>query len=527
MALQATPPPPAKGMSAQQYYITLVRQGYPNATAMQMVQQSYGPPKTPQQRKEEAEKKGTTGQIAAGVGMVGGAIATRYIMDNAGQYWDKLTGNKVTEEVVKNAAQQGGETIAQTGATAAQAGGSGLPNVNTDLGYSAPDFQLDASGAGGSPQVISSEGGMSTVQTPAGVQQVPTESLNDPSFWSSVDWAQVAQGGLALAQMYGAYQAYKSGDKVGAGITGAAAAGNLAAASGAASGAYVVPGLNIVAGAYGGYQTAEAMSDMAKGSKRTRTGVVGGASSGAAIGGAVGSIVPGVGTAIGAGVGAVVGAIAGAAGSYFGSSKGAGQMQRDAVRNVLQKNGIIDENWQGTLADGSKTDFGQDGSKLNTKAMTRLSEEQPEAYNAAKQLGDAIAASYGFVGTKASSLARMYVRGALANANNDPKIAIANMQHFAKQQGINFGQLKNSLDEAKTDNRISDAQYNALLSSGQQLTGEAPAAAREVRPEKGTVNRLSAGVYRDDRGRLVQAPTMRQALEMAYTKTQPKEKKNG
>lgn len=505
---------------AQAYYQWLRSQRIPGAQAYQMVIQRFGEPKSQGDLAAERQKAAENAGLAQAGGAVAGTLGTAYL-------YNQLT----TPSTPKTPPT-----------TQPQLPDGGSLTINRPV--PPPTATVDGSGAtvdlgGATPKVISSKGGMSTVQTPTGVQNVPTESLNDPSFWNAVDWTQVAQGGLALAQMYGAYKSYQSGDKMGAGITGAAAAGNLAAsgalgssvAGGASSalGGYLIPGLNLAAGVYGGYQTAEALSDMAAGSKRTRSGVIGGASSGAAIGGAIGSIVPGAGTAIGAGVGAVVGAIAGAAGSYFGSSKGAGQMQRDAVRNVLKDNGLIDENYQGTLADGTKTDFGQDGSKLNTKAMMKLSEEQPAAYETAKQLGDALAASYGFVGTKASSLARMYVRGALANANNDPKIAMANMQHFAKQQGIGFDQLKTSLDQAKADNRISDSQYNSLLTYSQQLTGASASplnvAAPIARPEKGEVGRQSAGLYRDDQGKLIRASSRRQALETAYSKTKEKEKK--
>lgn len=505
------------------YYAWLTSNGFPHQVAYDQTTAIFGAPKTPEQQQREQARANQQAGFAQAGGLIAGAVAGRYVMNNAGKWIDQLTGAETPAKVVEAAAAQPvGAAATATPATQAS-------------------WNAGADAASATPQVISTEGGMSTVQTPAGVQQVPTESLNDSGFWSNVNWGQVAQGGLALAQMYGAYQSFKKGDKVGGGINMAAGAGNLAAATGAVAtgaaagttGAYVIPGLNLVAGAYQGYQTAEAMSDMAKGAKRTRTGVVGGATSGAAIGAAVGTLVPipGIGTAAGAAIGAVVGAIAGGIGSVTGSSKGAGQMQRDAVRGVLQKNGIVDENWQGTLADGTKTDFGQDGSKLNTKAMMKLSEQQPAAYETAKQLGDALTASYGFVGGKASSLARMYVRGALANANNDPRIATANMQHFAKQQGISFDQLKKSLDEAKTDNRISDNQYNSLLKSAQQLTGGAApgmpqASAIIPRPKTGEVGRQSAGLYRDDKGKLVQASSRREALEKAYKKTEGKGKES-
>jgi hypothetical protein len=501
--------------SPKAYYAWLTSNGFPHRVAYDQTASIFGPPKTPeQQEKDKASQEQQAGLAQAG-GTIGGAIAARYIINNAGKWIDKITGAEAPTEVATQLS-----SVQQNATPATQA----AYNAGADAATSA------------TPQVISSEGGMSTVQTPAGPQQVPTESLNDPGFWNAVDWGKVAQGGLALYQMYGAYKTYKSGDKTGAAIQGLAGAGNLAASTGAVAtgvgagtmGTYVIPGLNILAGAYQGYQTAEALGDMAAGAKRTRTGVVGGATSGAAIGAGVGSLVPGVGTVIGAGVGAVVGAVAGAVGSITGSSKGKGQMQRDAVRGILQEQGILDENYQGTLADGTKTDFGQDGSKINTKFMNKLASENPTAFNQTQELGDAITAAYGFVGDKARSLGRLYVKGALSNAGDDPKIAIANMQHFAKQQGITFDLMKGKLDEALKDNRINQGEYSRLLGSAQILGNSAASGAPAVvpRPKKGEVARQSPGLYRNDQGKLVAAKSMREALEKSYSKTKEnKEKK--
>jgi hypothetical protein len=511
MAMQV--PPPAQGMGPKEYYIELVSQGFSNDAAYQAVNDRYGAPKSPKQRNEDAEKGKMKGELAAAGGMIGGAIATNYVMDNAGKWFDKLTGKQVTEEVAKGIAPPVGGAVTATPGSQAQ-------------------WNAGADAVSSTPQVISTEGGMSTVQTPVGAQQVPTEALDDPSFWSSIDYGQVAQGGLALYQMYGAYKQFKGGNKVGGGINMAAGAGNLAAATGAVStgaaagttGAYVIPGLNIIAGGYQGYETAKAMGDMAAGSQRTKTGALGGAASGAAIGAGVGSLVPGVGTAIGAGVGAAIGATAGAIGSWTGSSKGKAQFMRDNIRGVLQQNGILDDKFQGTLADGSKVDMGQDGSYLKWKNIDKVSASQPTAWNAAIPAADALAASYGFVGQKASDIAAMYGRAAVSNAKDDPKVALSNMQHFARQQGINLDSVKSKLEEAKADNRISQGQYDYYMSGAQQLLGGAPAGqpATVQRAKKGEVVRQSPGLYRDDKGKLVPAKSMREALTSAYNKTKEK-----
>ena len=490
--------PPLAQTDPKAYYLWLQTQGMGPAQAVQLVQQRFGPPKSQEEQAKDQASQEQKNALAQTGGAVLGTVGGQYLARKIGGLFDSSATKATT-----------GTTVA----TPNLKGATKLGSVNTNTGAA-------------TPQVISTKGATSTIQTPTGPQQVPTESLNDPGFWSNVNWGQVAQGGLSLAQIYSAYQAYKSGDKTGAAIQGAAGAGNLAAATGAVAtgqaagttGAYVIPGLNILAGAYSGYQTAEAMGDMAAGAKRTRTGVVGGATSGAAIGAGVGSIVPGVGTAIGAGVGAVVGAIAGAAGSVFGSSKGKGQMQRDAIRGVLQERGLLNENFQGTLANGTLTDFGQDGSKLNTKAMNKLQSENPNAFETTQQLGDAIAASYGFVGDKARSLSRLYVRAALSNAKDNSNTAIANMQHFAKQQGITSDLLQTNLTKALQENRISQNEFNRLNSAAQQLVSGSNVTPIP-RPKKGEVGRQSAGLYRDDTGKLIRAASVKEALRKAYNKT--------
>jgi len=503
--------------SPSAYYAWLTSNGFPHQVAYDQTTSIFGAPKTPEQQQKEAASRQQQAGFAQVGGMIGGVVAGRYIMNNAGKWIDQALGREVSEEVVKNAATQF----------------TGMPGTEaTQTAWNA-----GANAASKTPQVISTEGGMSTVQTPTGTQTVPTESLNDPGFWNAVNWGQVAQGGLSLAQIYGAYQAYKSGDKTGAAIQGLAGAGNLAAGTGAVAtgaaagttGAYVIPGLNILAGGYQGYQTAEALGDMAAGAQRTRTGIIGGTTSGAATGAGIGAFFGPKGAAIGAGIGAVVGAIAGTAGALTGSSKKKPQMQRDAIRGVLQEGGILDNKFQGTLADGSTYDFGKDGSTLKWKNIDKIAEAQPTAWNAAVPAADALAASYGFVGQKASDIAAWYAKGAVSNAGNDANVARANMQHFAKQQGITMDLVKSKLDEALTDNRINQNKYDYYMSGANQLLGGGEAAGSNApaiaRPKTGEVGRQSAGLYRDDKGKLVKAGSMREALGKAYNKSKEKEKK--
>lgn len=442
------------------YYLWLQTQGLSPLQAVQQVQQRFGAPKTPQQQQKEAADKAQGNALAQAGGVVAGAIAGRFIYNKIDGWVDKLTGAKVGEETVKQAAQQTGQTITQTVPVSST---SGLPNVDSTFNYQTPQFD---------PKVVSSEGGMSTIELPNGSQQqIPTEALNDEGFMSSVNWDAVGSGAMAALSAYQAYKSYQSGDKVGAGISGAssvalgAQAANQAGMSfaGSQSMAAAAPYLGAAAGLYQGYQTAEMIGDTAAGSQRNRNAALGGAASGAMIGGSIFG-------PVGLAVGAAVGALAGAVGSWTGSKKGKAQFMRDSIRGVLQERGLLDQDFKGTLADGSQYDFGKDGSTLKWKEIDKIAAKQPAAWNAAVPLTDALATAYGFVGQKASDISAWYAKGAVSNAGDDVATAIKNAQHFAQQQGITFEQIKAKLDEAMNDNRINQSQYDYYLGGARQLT---------------------------------------------------------
>jgi len=413
------------------------------------------------------------GQVIPVVGSVGGTLAGGAII-NGWRPWGKPDAEVVKKPVMESVQPTVQPTIPSQGFV--QGAQSGAPAVSS-VGNTIPAGTPVPSGY---TVVGSSADGATLIAPTSQVDAIPEEALNDPGFLSSVNWGQVVQGGLGVAQLYGSYKAYQKGDYAGAGLSGATGAGNLALATGVAQqggtmATQVIPGLNIATGLYTGYKTGEALGDMAAGGQRTTMGVVGGASSGAAIGAGVGSFFGGVGAAPGAAIGAVVGAIAGLAGDKFGSSKGKAQFMRDGIRTELQKGGILDENYQGTLADGTKYDFGKDGSTLKWKEIDKVAAENKNAWGAAVPLGDALAAGYGFVGQKASDITAWYAKAAVSNAGDDPEKAKANMRHFARQQGITYEGIKQKLDEAKADNRIDEAQYNYYLGGAQQLNeGNSP-----------------------------------------------------
>jgi hypothetical protein len=455
----------------------------------------FGAPKTPEQQQKEA----AAAQQRAGFAQVGGAIAgtvaSAYILNNAGEWINKFTGAKAPAEVAQQLNQSGTLSISRS-----------VPP---------PTTTVDGSGAvvdigGGSATTPQLSGETTTINTPAGPQKVPVEAANDPGFLQSVNWAQVAQGAVAVAQLYNSYKSFKKGDKVGAGISATSGIVGGAAALGSQTAASAVPVVGAAAEGYRVYKELENISNMPAGSKRDRQAHM----LGAQLAGYMGP------------VGHAIGAVA----RFSGSGKKMPQLQRDAIRGVLKEKGILDDKFQGTLADGSTYDFGKDGSTLKWKNLDKVAEAQPKAWNAAVPAADALAVSYGFVGQKASDIAAWYAKGAVSNAGDDANVARANMQHFAKQQGITMDLFKSKLDEALKDNRINQNKYDYYMSGAQQLFGNANQSTNNQpivkRAEKGQVARQSAGLYRDDKGKLVAANSMRRALEKSYSKTkETKEKK--
>lgn len=373
--------------------------------------------------------------------------------------------------------------------------------------------------------------GMTAIQSNADgtIKMIPTEAANDPQFLSNANWGAIAQGTIGAVQLYGAYKSYKAGDKPGAALGGASGAANIAKAAGADLGTSVVPGLNIATGLYTGYKVAQSTASSPAGNQRNKQSALGGAAAGASLGAGVGSIVPGVGTIIGAGIGAVIGAAVGGLGSVFGSKKGAAQVQRDGVRKFLYNANVWDKKGQGTLADGSAYDFGKDGKSMKWSEIDKLEAANPALWSTAVEASRLLTANYGLIGKKGDNINAWYAKAAISNAKDDPETVKANVRHLLGQQGFTIDTVKQKIEEANANNKLSKLEYDMYMNSinlvysgasGAPAAFGAPTAApvREVRPDKGTVRRLSPGMYRTDTGEIQTSPTMREALEKAYRK---------
>lgn len=136
-----------------------------------------------------------------------------------------------------------------------------------------------------------------------------------------------------------------AGAASGTGAAAEASAGGLA--SGASISAQV---LGAAGAAYSGYQLIANW-----GNSDPMTGAVNGFTAGAYLGGAIGG---GFGAAVGGVIGGVVGLVSG---FFHRSGKGKDQLARDQVRDFMRENGMISQNWELQLADGSLYDIGKDG----------------------------------------------------------------------------------------------------------------------------------------------------------------------
>jgi hypothetical protein len=471
--IQGAPPDVQK--SPQGYYYWLVSNGFPHNVAYDEMTKEFGAPKTKEQLAKEAAAKQRNAQLAQVGGTVAGAATTGWILDGA-KLPEFLKGGPKPTTTPTPTTPTANAPSANVSGGASSASSSGMEGFSKNFTPVNP---------GSIPAGQQVPEGMTAIQSnmDGTIQVVPTESLSDSSFMNSVNWDAVGSGAMAALSAYQAYKSYQSGDKIGAGISGAsgvalgAQAANQAGMgfAGSQSMAAAAPYLGAAAGLYQGYQTANMIGDTAAGSQRTRNAALGGAASGAMIGGSVGG-------PIGLAIGAAVGGLAGAVGSWTGSKKGKAQFMRDNIRNVLQENNVLDAEFKGTLADGSKYDFGKDGSTLKWKEIDKISAGQPKAWNAAVPLADALAASYGFVGQKASDIAAWYAKGAVSNAGDDASIAQKNMRHFAQQQGVTYDLVKSKLDSALSENRINQSQYDYYMGGASQLNTGAKGSSKSTAP---------------------------------------------
>ncbi len=510
MAYQGNVPPPRSGARPQEYFLSLYNMGIPPQQAYGYVQQYYGSPGDyNQQQKEDASKNQSFAAIGGTVGTIGGLIAGKYVWDKYLSKWLDPSGAEVAGE--------GAKQLSNIAAKTPQFAQSGTLTISRAI--PPPTTVVDASGAG----VVDLSGGTSVINTPAGPQTVPNSLANDQGFLSSVNWGDVATGATTILAAYQAYNAAKEKDYVGTGLYGTYAGLGAASLLGSESAAAALPYAGPVVGAYGMYKMADDVGDTPAGAGRTRSSPLQGAGAGAMIGSYFGPV--------GLGIGAAVGALTGAASSWFGSKKGQGQMERDQVRSGMKEAGILDDKWMGTLADGSKFDFGVDGKPMSWREFDKRLVDEP-SYGETVSLTNALVTGMGLSGQTASNVNLLFSRAAQSNAKNDFGVAKNNVLHFANQLGITGDVIRANTQKLFDEGNLTQSEYDTYMSLSTQFPSTETQAATPteppmipIRPPEGEVLRVSPGVYREDTGKLLVSNSMRDALEKAYGKQ--KEKANG
>jgi hypothetical protein len=311
----------------------------------------------------------------------------------------------------------------------------------------------------------------------------------------TVDWAKVAQGAVGLMQLYNAYKSWKEGDKgqavaqgVQGGVNVAAAAGSQTAQSAAP---YLSGGVEVYKGA-----AAQFNKNMSEEDKAYAAAMTPARAAAAYYTLGLSSLAEGfaydqwggtmkkldkLNQSWASPVGITYKAI-----RAVGSSKSGAQVLRDKVRSSMQEEGVLDKNYQGTLADGSAYDFGKDGSTVKWKELNKIAEQNQRAWNASVPLTDTLAFTYGLTGQQMSDVSGWLSKAAVSNAKDDPEVAKANVRHFAQQRGLTFDGVKQILDQAKADGRISDGDYSYYLNNARDLTAGAPMPKPQVQSQQGT-----------------------------------------
>ena len=214
-----------------------------------------------------------------------------------------------------------------------------------------------------------------------------------------------------------------------------------------------------------------------------------GAMNGASAGAYIGSVVPGVGTVIGGAVGAVVGAVCGL---IKKSGKGKDQLARDSVRDYMQKNDMVDKDWNLHLANGATFDIGKDGksSLMNKDGGKRLTYETDFSNPlTGPTIGLANPLAYALCGGDrklATAFAGYFTNAAISNTD-DPEIARQNMVAIFETFKTTPEQMIGALGSLAQSGKISDGELQAFTNGIKELMTPI-----EAKPEAKTETKKAA-----------------------------------
>lgn len=254
-----------------------------------------------------------------------------------------------------------------------------------------------------------------------------------------------------------------------------------------------------IAGAYGMYELTKDWGTAGKQGGRTpmvagmRT--LGGAAAGAGMGLAAGAA---MGASLGP-VGAAVGAVVGLASSLAKSGKHGDQDKRDAIRAGMQDSGLLDENHNLKLADGSTFNLGVDGGKRGEWGGRRPYELDAEELQKNPELGQVVAwadplAEALVEGMPADEAAKFreqmsgyLVKAATGSADPRGKIdlerAKLNLSGIMKQMGIDPASATARFDQMVAEGRIDAGRAAVYKNSlgvlaGAKTSPQSPQASR-------------------------------------------------
>jgi hypothetical protein len=130
----------------------------------------------------------------------------------------------------------------------------------------------------------------------------------------------------------------------------------------------------------------------------------------------------------------------------------------------------------GTLADGSKFDFGKDG-----KGLGKLNYEDPVTGKLIA-LSNVISAGEGMAGKSQQAMAELYTNAALSNTGGDLAKGIENIRHFAQQRGFTLENVQSQLDKMLDEKQIKPEEHAVFSNDARELFGSPPGQRRPWQP---------------------------------------------
>ena len=508
------------------YYAWLTSNGFPHRVAYDQTTAIFGAPKTPeQQQKEQASAAQQAGFAQAG-GLVAGAVAGRYVMNNAGKWIDQLTGAETPAKVVETAAAQPTNTPTEVSTTANTPATTGATEVGS---VTMPD---------GSPGTLMSDGAKVGQN---GKVVNPDGSSGGSIGGQALAGLQVAGG---VAQAYNGYRQYQQGEKLGgaanmAGGAYAAAAGAQTLAAGGAAGSLGAYAPYVGAGVAAAQIGQQMLNEEGASEERA-------AKSQAEAMKASMLFIPGYGWIAYAALSALDAATGGKGTEALMKFSNFNNKLTDKIDFGLGKNirsKVFHQSTKGVqqMHTGQLMQQSDDPTWQNYVAGMRLQKKEgPQDKNKAFAGKYKSFDEYKKAGLQADDLTGVYGNLDAFKPDYAEKAGVPNWANlnFNQQKAVTQRLIdENMYTSKKGEVVIADkekarkiyqemAQNNFSAAPGQAGPGAGTSSPVVQRADKGKVVRQSPGLYRDDKGKLVAGNSMRTALENAYNKGKSKGKES-